>query len=783
MALQDLSAILQSAKKTSNLKSPSELGIQSQPSQPDMITQLRSMGKSEADINQIMSNVGGLPQGMTQEQKQPLNFSQSGAVKPSDTIFTNPIGFGKEVIARTPGAVKSVVDTEKYLLGKGAESVRQGASDIAEAFTSDETYLSEQNRSVPTPEGENRGLMNRFQQAVLGLGHLGGGAGSIALGIAPVTPVTAAAIGMAKPELSTGIQGLADGFQMLPEEVKEPLVGVVEAIKDLPSDVKSGFMDSLMSTGLLTLPKTARQYQSAIDYGKQKLGVGSAPETGTKAKLTLDNRQKENAKIMRETDQARAKEMEQNAEAYAKGTSKKAPMTEVADRVKEARTRLEEVKSEIGKKLNELRSGMAKANKPIDTKSIAETMKQDLINKGVKFTKKGLDFSNSQIPDTDASFLEGIYRKLNKGGLTEKNLSDLTVKWGKELYPAGKAPAYTDMATSYERLVRQRAQEAIIKQVPEMAEPLKAYSEAMDTWKDLVKALGSENEKATQFVRLINGANADKYEPILSKVDKLLGTNLTNEARFAGDLEKLTGMEKPFELTGRLGQAFPTSKRGIIMKGAEMIGEKVVGSPLDNIRKIVEYSKSSGQPALLKFADFLEKDITPQLQSMYQGAKGAVQSVAGNTKGEAVMPGFNPADQTAGTKGNIQKAFFDYKDSGGYKKFNKIISKFPEEANQIAKESQQYLKDSGVKYLYRGANPEWGSGDIKGTSWTTDLKVAKRFSADNGKIFKLKITPEVLRRVQIAQNAPSVSTFLKGKFDPDGNLIKEAEVLLSPSSF
>jgi hypothetical protein len=375
------------------------------------------------------------------------------------------------------------------------------------------------------------------------------------------------------------------------------------------------------------------------------VGLGNQPpEEGLAAKATLNPRESSNAVAMRSSDPQRAQEMIDNADAYMKGSPDASqPMEEVGNRLVKAQSDLQNMRSEAGKALGEIRKEMGTAAMPIDTADVADTMRSSLEEKGVEFTESAnggqkLDFGNSQIPDSDQGYIEKMYQKLANGDLTEKQLSDLTVKWGRELYPVnGKPPAFTDAATAFEKMSRTEAQKAITAQIPEMGPALEKYSSVMDNLKALTKVIGPEGENATQFVRLVNGANQAKYGQILSDLEDFsakngLGyDNLLNEAKFAGDLQNMSGINNPYDFAGGIqrAQGF-TTKEGLMKKA----GQALIGSPMDNVAKIIQFAEQSGDPALTRFANFLETDVTPYIQK----TMGAIGEVAGNKSGSAMMP-------------------------------------------------------------------------------------------------------------------------------------------------
>lgn len=119
-------------------------------------------------------------------------------------------------------------------------------------------------------------------------------------------------------------------------------------------------------------------------------------------------------------------------------------------------------------------------------------------------------------------------------------------------------------------------------------------------------------------------------------------------------------------------------------------------------------------------------------------------------KGEGVIPE-TTAKRKIGL--SISNAFDDYKYNSDYNSLQKALEENSVEAKQIAEQSKKFLRDRNIEYLYRAGSPE-------GVSYSYRKSGAERFAqsgaANGGEpvkavIMKLKITPEVLKRVQIVE--------------------------------
>jgi len=126
----------------------------------------------------------------------------------------------------------------------GFKKFGSGLADIGGSLTG-QTFIGEQDRSVPTPEGQRRGLINRAQQFGRGLTQLTGGAGAV------VTSPIAAPIGAFSPEIGKAARFVSE---KLPDPAKERAAQFIESI---PQDVKAQFGDVIDSLGLLAIPSKA----------------------------------------------------------------------------------------------------------------------------------------------------------------------------------------------------------------------------------------------------------------------------------------------------------------------------------------------------------------------------------------------------------------------------------------------------------------------------------------------------------------------------------------------
>lgn len=110
------------------------------------------------------------------------------------------------------------------------------------------------------------------------------------------------------------------------------------------------------------------------------------------------------------------------------------------------------------------------------------------------------------------------------------------------------------------------------------------------------------------------------------------------------------------------------------------------------------------------------------------------------------------------------------------KKVLGAISRNKEASDAFAKATQKALTEKGVKYIYRG-------GDQPGISWSTSKTVAQSFAGKGGKVERIELTPEVMKRVFWADSVMDDVARRFG-FDPDelyeGFAIGEKEVILLP---
>lgn len=170
------------------------------------------------------------------------------------------------------GTVTSTLDTAE----EGLNKVGHGLKNVAGALSGD-TYIPETNgqaeRSVPSGE-DGRDLMNRFQQATYGAGQAASGVAQTAA--APL-------VGPATPLIQEATKGYQEAFDLLPEDVREPVKGAIsQALDALPDDVKARAGDIAWLLPGLTKKGQGVVAKEAEVFGKGKQlvgeGIGKAKE-------------------------------------------------------------------------------------------------------------------------------------------------------------------------------------------------------------------------------------------------------------------------------------------------------------------------------------------------------------------------------------------------------------------------------------------------------------------------------------------------------------------------
>ena len=136
----------------------------------------------------------------------------------NNSLFPNPL----EILSRLKSAVKTGAKT----FTGATKRAGRGAKDIAGAFKP-ETYVAEQDRSVPGPK---RPLVNRLQQAGLGVTDITGALGQGAL------TLPSAGFGFFQPEAEALMKV---GAKAIPEPVKKVSKNFFKKVSEVvPEDIK-----------------------------------------------------------------------------------------------------------------------------------------------------------------------------------------------------------------------------------------------------------------------------------------------------------------------------------------------------------------------------------------------------------------------------------------------------------------------------------------------------------------------------------------------------------------
>ena len=291
-------------------------------------------------------------------------------------------------------------------------------------------------------------------------------------------------------------------------------------------------------------------------------------------------------------------------------------------------------------------------------------------------------------------------------------------------------------------------------------------------------------ETAPKFNSAIEAMNSPKmkafFDELNAKKKASKVTKTSNNLYHTTSAENLDSIAKNGLMTGQKARFEGVSSPSKISFSANEVGAQYYGKQGD----VMIRTKTSYKPADLDIdllaggegAYTTSKNVPPEMLEVK--INGKWQSLVDYQKSQkigktpsATAP--KPVVEKTPSKLSISDAFDNYKYNSDYAHLKQSMEAFPEEAKQVAQQSQKFLKDRGIKTLYR-------AGSEDGISYSYTKSGAERFaqsgSANDGaptraKIIELKITPEVLDRVQIVEGITGSGT---------RNALGEYEVILRP---
>jgi len=527
MPLQELDLILQGATKTSNLKSPQELGISS-PDEPSFVIQ--GVGEAYKRLGGRIKSAGGAVKDVA---KSGFQFGKSGAEEvigavtgeptfdprngeyretPQDTL--SRIGqAGMGTAKAVSGAFETVLSPIASLVGFVEPEVQGGVKKFLETRTPEQMQGIETLKSVyeeATPE-ERDSL--RALTSVFGL--------QTAKGI--------------KPSIE---QGLRVGSEAFVEQAPKVVSGITEGGKRLSSSVTSLFkrtptsIDDVIeqaseAKGIRTIAET-----EAPSIGIREQWAGVRPDIKKRIQGKQD-------KLQEYFDIAHARNLDDTLPT---------PLEWGAKQTGKARDGLRDVLNDTGSKIGQFRKKIATTKVGIDDiKSVEKTFDDTLgslnlgVNKG-KISRVGGKVKG-KVSDSEIKLLQRLRDDIKtvKQSPTVENLIDLRNSMDDMINFAKTSREASNVVDPIARKTRGKIKEVNLKAIgKEQGKLLEDYSDLIQLFTDLNKAVESRSGAEFLLKRVLSERGRVPRE-VMQKLKEYTGIDLMDDATMAQLATKIIG--------------------------------------------------------------------------------------------------------------------------------------------------------------------------------------------------------------------------------------------------
>ena len=402
-----------------------------------------------------------------------------------------------------------------------------------------------------------------------------------------------------------GLKGIGQGASFVPNVAGQALGGLTGSLSEsLEKNLSGGeaLGRAFMSAG----------ERAALTKGIQKIfnkPRGEKGKPGIREKLTLEERQIKAATEQAKISPERGKELVKSASKSSADDLAVRPTQIVGKQLNTTVTKLDNIKNQIGKKIGNFTKKIGADKAQVKTRGISNKLESGLKSSNVSIKNGKLNFANSDLkglPSTSKNLLQDQYILMRNSRLNPRDLLSNTRDLGNRLYAGAKNAEFAGAEKFFEQ-IRSMSSKALKKQYPQMADDFAQYSQLSNGLDDITRLAGQEGLKSSNVLRrLFGNASGQSTETIkliekLAKLYKLKqGQNIAKEANFAVVAEEVAGVKPPTSLTGQVD--IPT-KAGVVGKAIKLGAEKVVGTPTENLLRLLNLQQGSsllrrGQQAL-----------------------------------------------------------------------------------------------------------------------------------------------------------------------------------------
>ena len=530
---------------------------------------------------------------------------------------------------------------------QGFEQAKQGVEGVKQAFTSPETYIAEQNRTVPTPQGEERGFMNRLSEATSSLGEVAAGGGKIAS-----SPVLGA-MGAVQPEIGATLEGYKEAWNLVPEEQRKQVeTSVQNALNAVPEDVKRNLSNAVWSMGLMAVPTELTATGKGIEYlgrkvasatsklsnyesaaagaVKKTIGLPASPKNEVALNLEIDKAIEKGLRpsVKGKTSVAQIGEAKEKAREaiktivnnksnlkYTDETGEIVKEGMVPENLNEAVQALHQTKKAIYNQYNSLSKGAGETGVKINTKFLSKELKElskdktkmPTVRKYAQEQAKWMDEMGEISPEQ----LENVIADLNQSGVGN-------------IFSTGASKLKAQVDLTMASRLRNWLDDTISSKMGSGYKDLKnQYGYLKSIEKDLLNRAIVDARKNTKGFFDVTDifSGGDITAGVISSNPDLIAKGLAQK----GIMQFFKTLNDPNHVIKNL---FKMTDEYMTSAPATGVG---FGEGMSNLAQ-------KGASTLYKTSEVLSKDITPQLQSALNTAKSAVKGVASDTKGSAMMP-------------------------------------------------------------------------------------------------------------------------------------------------